>query len=757
MIPRYRKCPMTSVSVSVFDDPLGAVARNDVYRRADAVPRGLDPGAPGSGLLTLDSVQAALHERMLAGQPRWSFPIPTAGSPRWAKKLRQEAFLVDTALACEARLLETFPALAKVAAVDHVVVAGGAVAGALTGVRGADADIFIVGMDGADESALWRKAGEVARAITGHYASRDLYTCRTEVLQPGVLTVLVHNWRMRAPRRSDDDSDDDTDAVEDLATLAEWSDDRYCTQFVCAWEHKYQVILRAYPSTTALLHAFDVPAACAAWCGGGRFYVTELAALALGAGVNLVWPAYSSTTYARRLAKYWARGYALGLPHLDRAALPAAGRGELCLSELRLDVLCHSGNCVLGECELRSEAGHAPASDYFDDSTSLQRLANKWLARQQTRGRRFGKDVHRFMSLALENWYNHGVDYHNLRALVNGRNNWLVAASDVMAPNPGRWNQMTVGGMKWVKRHGALPEQLPYDKYAQDGRGPALVDFLKLEQVEGHQRAVERGLQSAFRSAKINLNSLRVFSLTAEEVKQFAAAAAEAHVKAALSRRALEESSALKDATSAAPCLPPAGPSLQEQFAARFKGRLLDTYLRAMAEPIQWWVVEDPGRQYTASRDPRAETPASWYGAAFAPGGTVAGAPPLQLSQRALEYVCTLNADLARVYDNSCTLCQEDIVRGAPNTITLPCGHSFHFAQSAECAGLNAWLRSHAGDETCPNCRKPAASQEGEKDPRGPVLTADEIWGPVAAEDEAADEAAHAEAFAMAEAASDDE
>ena len=36
-------------------------------------------------------------------------------------------------------------------------------------------------------------------------------------------------------------------------------------------------------------------------------------------------------------------------------------------------------------------------------------------------------------------------------------------------------------------------------------------------------------------------------------------------------------------------------------------------------QPIDWWISASPGRQWTASHDPRAVTPAAWYGRHYEP------------------------------------------------------------------------------------------------------------------------------------------
>ena len=77
---------------------------------------------------------------------------------------------------------------------------------------------------------------------------------------------------------------------------------------------KVQVILRAFPSLSTLLHGFDLPSSCVAF-DGEEILLTSAAAYACAHRVNVVCPAYRSTTFERRLGKYFDRGVSLGFAH----------------------------------------------------------------------------------------------------------------------------------------------------------------------------------------------------------------------------------------------------------------------------------------------------------------------------------------------------------------------------------------------------------------------------------------------------------
>ena len=84
-----------------------------------------------------------------------------------------------------------------------------------------------------------------------------------------------------------------------------------------------QIILKKYPSISALLHSFDIGASCMLYDGKDT-YLTSMAIYSLVNSLNIVIPKYSSTSYVYRLYKYMNRGYNIYCPefnpqkHIDR-------------------------------------------------------------------------------------------------------------------------------------------------------------------------------------------------------------------------------------------------------------------------------------------------------------------------------------------------------------------------------------------------------------------------------------------------------
>ena len=132
----------------------------------------------------------------------------------------------------------------------------------------------------------------------------------------------------------------------------------------CGGEEKVQVILRAFPSLSTLLHGFDLPSSSMAF-DGEEVLLTSAAAYACAHRVNVVCPAYRSTTFERRLGKYFKRGVSLAFAHApDRLLRTLASDGKVALAHLTIRGRLAPGavNQAFGELTWWDEA--RAASDY---------------------------------------------------------------------------------------------------------------------------------------------------------------------------------------------------------------------------------------------------------------------------------------------------------------------------------------------------------------------------------------------------------
>lgn len=85
-------------------------------------------------------------------------------------------------------------------------------------------------------------------------------------------------------------------------------------------EVKFQIILRIYKSKSEILHGFDLGSSAVGW-DGKRLYFTSLGKFAHEYSCNIIDTTRRSTTYERRLKKYFERGFDIIIPALDMKQL----------------------------------------------------------------------------------------------------------------------------------------------------------------------------------------------------------------------------------------------------------------------------------------------------------------------------------------------------------------------------------------------------------------------------------------------------
>eukprot|EP00923_Selenidium_pygospionis_P032473 GHVN01057264.1.p1 GENE.GHVN01057264.1~~GHVN01057264.1.p1 ORF type:complete len:548 (+),score=87.99 GHVN01057264.1:69-1712(+) len=82
----------------------------------------------------------------------------------------------------------------------------------------------------------------------------------------------------------------------------------------------FQIIFRLYTSPSEILHGFDIGSSAVGF-DGDDLYFTSLARFAYEYMCNIIDTTRRSTTYERRLEKYWGRGFDLILPNLDMSKI----------------------------------------------------------------------------------------------------------------------------------------------------------------------------------------------------------------------------------------------------------------------------------------------------------------------------------------------------------------------------------------------------------------------------------------------------
>ncbi len=212
---------------------------------------------------------------------------------------------------------------------EHIVIAGGAAAWPLFAdqhlddSRPEDIDFFVFGVHPDDRDKLW----SIARKFITRFGG-----CRV-CLAPGVITLSGHGIR-------------------------------------------YQLILRAYETKSAIIHGFDLPASAILF-DGETTYMSAMGVFAHLNMLNVVDPRKRSPSYEYRLAKYFARGYGLVLPGLDMSALTTGVSNQL--PHLTIRVINKGGNFAAGILAVNEETSSSDyePSDMLSDDESVGKTSLK--------------------------------------------------------------------------------------------------------------------------------------------------------------------------------------------------------------------------------------------------------------------------------------------------------------------------------------------------------------------------------------------
>lgn len=602
--------------LDLTDCPIKALAVNDLYRRADIAD------GPKSGLWTLEQWAAIIPRQ-------YKYTAQTFAPNRWptATPVGQDVY-------CH-RFSTKFPEVdAILKSTENVYAIGGSAAWPLgeSSVVVGDCDLFIAGIDPADRVALWRKVAEVTRKVRhafmggldGDNGLRAVLISQT--LSPGLVTLTVQVRSLESNRK------------------------------ICI--NKIQIILRAYPSVSSILHGFDIPA-CSIAYDGQKTYLTYLAAFTHTFRVIVVWPAYSSTTYSARLLKYFGRGFALAFPHMRRGALVKGT--PLRLPRLILHPSIVRGLFAVGTVEL--PAGEpTTGSDYGPT---------------HIRGRYWSTEPAVWAPMQI-----------NLRQLVSGQNRFIVRSVIKREFRQQRWSR-AVGGES--------NKGIPFAKFTT--AEPMFADILPRERFEKLLDSAERATVDG--RGLINTATLRdVFRLSAAEISRYTVAVSEALARNPRCRLNMS------------PALAP----FRAAVVAIYDATPLDIGWWIVTNPGR----QDGSLQHTVSLKPRFETPAEWYGAAYSAGGVISPSADefieallgtLEGRQGAV--------DGRPVFDGMCPLCLEPLAGGVANSSTLRCGHTFHLSETPEgCLGLLHWAVDH---RNCPICRRTFADEPPSTAPSAPA------------------------------------
>ena len=206
---------------------------------------------------------------------------------------------------------------------QSVVIAGGAVVGALTGCASGDVDLFLVGAPAGEEHAILAKIYSIV-----------MDACKEHRGDAARLLVTRSSATM--------------------------------TLFKQHHGPPIQIVLSTYSTLEDLLIGFDIDcAACAFVLRTGVFVCSRRARRALEYRVNLMQSSRNLAAYAQRLEKYAARGFAVGLPGLDMGLLSPDLLSALYVRTTKHDLLLRilSGECSPGSSSVRMPAGANKTSE----------------------------------------------------------------------------------------------------------------------------------------------------------------------------------------------------------------------------------------------------------------------------------------------------------------------------------------------------------------------------------------------------------
>jgi hypothetical protein len=126
-------------------------------------------------------------------------------------------------------------------------------------------------------------------------------------------------------------------------------------------KNKFQIILCSYDTPSQILHSFDIGACKAGIYDNFKFITTKLGLYCLEHRITIVDPRYHSNNYAKRLIKYFDRGYSVVLLKLDMTKVKI---GDAVLPYLTLHIDSVNNNRMTGD--ITVEKIKTPATKTYD-------------------------------------------------------------------------------------------------------------------------------------------------------------------------------------------------------------------------------------------------------------------------------------------------------------------------------------------------------------------------------------------------------
>lgn len=353
-----------------------------------------------------------------------------------------------------------------------------------------------------------------------------------------------------------------------------------------------QIVLRAYRTVSSILHAFDIAPACVAYDGMDT-YTTTFGMYGLQVACPVV-PKYSSTSYRWRLKKYYNKGFPMELVNY---VVPSGLESSWTRGWIRLK------KAWVGSNHFSVSGGYVSDYDFRKLSSEMYSVA-AWFLGGTTSPTYAGKtasELTQFLQVLLTGkkftylelmdpasrarlekkistpkhcrylpgWMHHLRTVRNLPELKSIFQDWI--------------RYPTIEGRKEVNLFGRIDAVLK-DYYSTISRGRSFKDFYNFPREdywefspELFKTAVRWAHYTKVTSKLPPTNLVATTVLTPKECWEVVAGI----------------------------------PGVTTRLLAKVQE--LNTSTKTF-DPASWWITHDPGRQYTASRDPRNETYESWYG-----------------------------------------------------------------------------------------------------------------------------------------------
>lgn len=258
---------------------------------------------------------APLHLLETLEQKSWDFTLPTLTQGGNYGDFRRE--ILTSAKDFTEKFYKRYPIL-KGITFDNILIAGGSVSNIVYKAKTTeelDVDVFVYG-------------------LTTEEASK-----RTELLIEQIATNVQKMLKLKDPKTKKP-----VHQEYEFKTFLLKNDDT-CTLNI--GKTKIQIIFRLYTHLSEVLQGFDLGSSAIGF-DGSNVYVTELGKFAFEYGFNIIDTTRRSTSYEKRLVKYFERDFNIIMPNLDISMLRTNN------NQYKIDEVCEIPRFVFAYSSIRN-------------------------------------------------------------------------------------------------------------------------------------------------------------------------------------------------------------------------------------------------------------------------------------------------------------------------------------------------------------------------------------------------------------------